>query len=530
MAHEASAVGTNQPGAADAVDARSLNLFKHIVENSDEEVLLIHTDGRIAYANPAARRNLGYTAEEFEHLSLAQIDPERGSNFTHRLANLRLQPQPTIETQHTTHDGRLIPKEVHAFIIKAGDEEYVCAFARDISARKRLEAEHCRLQEANQHAHTIEAISRLAGGIAHDFNNLLTSIRGYAELVLMLPDPPAGLTADVTEIKSAADKAAELTEQLLAFGRRQLLTPELLDLNAVLNNAAPMLKKLLGNEIQLTVETGTELGNLRADPHRIEQILVALLNNSREAMPNGGRVLLKTHRKTLRDVSTAPSGCRPGDYVVLSVTDTGCGMDAETLAHIFEPFFTTKERDRATGLSLPAVYGIVQQHGAVIEVTSERAQGTTFTLYFPAVSDVTPKPVVSPMSASTHRQGNILLVEDEESVQRLAARVLRDAGYQVLTANDAEAAMQVAAGFDDRIDLLVTDVIMPGINGRDLAETLQRRRPSMRVLYMSGYTEDILADRGIAGTDLNFIMKPFGLHEFRAKIESLLEENSRCNA
>jgi CheY-like chemotaxis protein len=353
----------------------------------------------------------------------------------------------------------------------------------------------------------MDAIGQLAGGIAHDFNNLLTAILGYCEMAGDRVRADATTAGFVDEIARAGQTAASLTRQLLAFSRRQMLQPAVLDVNGVLANVEKMLRRLIGEHIDLVLEPATTLRHVRADAGQLEQVVLNLAVNARDAMKHGGRLSLTTSNTVL--AADNARGLAPGDYVVLSVTDTGCGMDAATQAHIFEPFFTTKEPGKGTGLGLSTVYGIVTQSGGAVTVDSAVGRGTTFTILLPAV-DAAEEPATAP-AAPPRANGSetVLLVEDEPGVRSLARLALEGTGYTVLTAASAEEAIRLASAHRGRIHLILTDVIMPFMNGRELAEWLVVRHPDARVLFMSGYPDDVLTPHGLELAGTSFLHKPF---------------------
>jgi signal transduction histidine kinase len=372
----------------------------------------------------------------------------------------------------------------------------------------------------------LEAVGRLAGGVAHDFNNLLTAIIGYSELTLKKLEPNDPLRRNLTEIKAAGDRAAALTRQLLAFSRKQVMQPKVLDLNQVVSNLQKMLLRLIGEEYELRMNLGAELGNVKADPGQIEQVIMNLVLNARDAMPAGGKVSIETSNIHL-DESYAREHVSvvAGAYVMLAVSDSGTGIDENTRQHIFEPFFTTKEAGKGTGLGLSTVYGIVKQSGGNIWVYSEVGKGTTFKIYFPRITEQAeeykpPAAVVDvPKGSET-----ILLVEDAGLVRTLAREVLQTSGYRVFQAASAEEALLSCEKNKEPIDLLLTDVVMPGANGRQLAERLLKMYPQMRVLFMSGYTEDTIMHHGVLDDGINFIQKPFGPSALAVKVREVLDK------
>ncbi len=374
---------------------------------------------------------------------------------------------------------------------------------RDITVQRQLE------EEARQ-SRKLETAGRLAGGIAHDFNNLLTAILGTSEMLLSGLPPGSPERDDVEEIKRAATRAAGLTRQLLAFSRRQVLQPRILDLNQLVHGVETMLRRLIGEHITLGTRMAEDLWRVRADPGQLEQVIVNLCVNARDAMPTGGSLTVETRNLHFPGATHGPEAIMPaGPYVRLTVTDTGTGMEPQTLGHIFEPFFTTKEPGRGTGLGLATVYGIVKQSGGFIFVDTARGQGSRFRIYLPRVEGAVEGPEPQAEATPPRATGTILLVEDEEAVRRLARRVLEEVGYRVLEAADGPEALRLAERWDDAIDLVVTDVIMPGMSGQELSARLREQRPWLRILYVSGYTDDAILQHGTLLPNTSFLQKPF---------------------
>jgi len=392
----------------------------------------------------------------------------------------------------------------------AGSIADLVALALSASKRRQLEGQ---LRQAQK----MEAIGHLAGGVAHDFNNMLTAILGYCQLMLSQMRADDVLRSHIEQIQHASDRAAQLTRQLLAFGRKQVLNPRILDLNQVVEGLEPMLRRLIGEDINLSTVLAPDVGPVRADPGQIEQAVFNLIVNARDAMPNGGTVVIRT--------ANVAASAGAGEQVMLSVTDSGIGMDAHTLARIFEPFFTTKESGRGTGLGLPMVYGIVEQSGGRVEVWSEPGRGATFWIYFPRLSAeeaMVPEPA-PPVSVPQDVQGSeiILLVEDDKQVRTLVRLILERQGYRILEAATPQDAIQISDRTPDHIHLLLTDVVMPRMNGRELYERLRMSRPDMRVLFMSGYTEKAFA--ADAGPGVSLIQKPFEPAALTLRIREILD-------
>jgi signal transduction histidine kinase/DNA-binding response OmpR family regulator len=396
-------------------------------------------------------------------------------------------------------------------------------FTEDVTERRALE------QQLRQ-SQKMEAIGRLAGGIAHDFNNLLMVISGYSEFLLERLGPDPGLRGPAQEISSASERATSLTRQLLAFSRKQMLTPKVIDLNGVVTENLRMLTRLIGEDIDLVMIPAAELGPVKADPSQIEQVIMNLAVNARDAMPQGGRLTIETANVKLDEAyARLHAPVQPGDYTMLAITDTGVGMDSETQSQIFEPFFTTKGT-KGTGLGLSTVYGIVKQSDGYIWVYSEPAKGTSFKIYLPHVTTEEARLVEQPVATATTPtetpRETILVVEDELNLRRLTRQFLDNQGYTVLEAADGAAAVQICVAHQGTIHLLLTDVIMPGMNGRELAQRVSEIRPNMKVLYMSGYTENAIGHNGTLDAGVKLLQKPFTLHALKATVREVLDKTT----
>ncbi len=481
-----------------------------IIEATTDFVGIFDPTGRVRYLNRAARQLIGL-AEDAELTSLQIADlvphPAATSLLDAAVAHTLRAGSWAGEMTLLSRDGETIPVS-QVLIAHHGDDgrpAYLATIIRDMRERRRAEEEQRQSQK-------MEALGRLAGGIAHDFNNLLTVILGEADMLLddLQHDDP--LRASVAQIRQSGSRAATLTRQLLAFSRRQVLQPELIDLNAVIKGMEQLLRRLIGEDIVLTIVLASDLPAIRADPGQIEQVVLNLALNARDAMPEGGQLLIATSVGLLDpDDARLPAGGQPGPCAVLTVRDTGVGIAPETQVHIFEPFFTTKPRGRGTGLGLATVHGIVRQSGGHVWFASEPGHGTTFTVYLPAAEGAAlPAPVGPPAVIARPADGTVLLVEDDEGVRLLARQILRRAGFTVLEAADGQAALALAAGHRGPIDLLLTDVVMPGgLNGVQLAGAMRASRPAIAVVYMSGYIENARVDRSVRAGDGRFIQKPF---------------------
>ena len=423
------------------------------------------------------------------------------------------------EYRLTRKDGRVIWVSDTAVVVPGSESHPLMeGIIVDITERRLLENQ---LQQARR----MEAVGRLAGGVAHDFNNLLTIIKGYVELALNRCVGQTELQGNIQHIADASERAVTLVRQLLAFSRKQVLKPKLLDLNTIVLNMDKLLRRLMSENIEMKTQVGKNIGAVKADPSQIEQVILNLIVNARDAMPEGGKLLIETSNVELNSKFAPDQAVVPGTYVMLSVTDTGVGMSADTLAHIFEPFYTTKESNRGTGLGLSTVYGIVKQSGGHVSVYSEQGKGTTFKVYLPQVEDpLHPAPTAqAPDSASGKGNETILLVEDEPAVRELTRMVLSERGYAVLEAQNAEDAVRLAMKHAAGIHLLLTDVVMPGMSGHDLAKQLTAQHPNLRVLYMSGYTYNVFAETGTLEDGLSFLQKPFTPKALTQKVREALD-------
>jgi signal transduction histidine kinase/CheY-like chemotaxis protein len=381
-----------------------------------------------------------------------------------------------------------------------------------------------RSEEQLKQAQKLDALGRLAGGIAHDFNNLLSVMLGYSSSLFLEPGFSPSVRGQIGDIKMAAERAADLTLQLLAFSRQQVLEPQVVDLNASLSGLERMLKRVLGEDIELCLVLSENLGHVRVDPGQIEQVMLNMVINARDAMPTGGTLSIETSNFELDEVHAREHlGTGPGPHVLMTVSDTGCGMDKATQARIFEPFFTTKELGKGTGLGLATTFGIIKQSGGSIWVYSELGTGTTFKVYLPRV-DAPTGPARDTVSAP-EPQGSetLLVVEDEGQVRKLACSVLRKAGYRVIEAEDAEDALRMCTASTPAIDLLLTDVVMPKMSGRILAEHIVAVRPSIKVLFMSGYTDDAVLRHGVLDSGAAFLQKPLTPSNLTRKVREILD-------
>jgi len=481
--------------------------FRSFMNNTPAVAFMRDEQGRYVYVNKAFEALVGKPAAEIAGKTACDLWPPDIARQLAENDTLVLSEGRAMDFSETTRSEEGAEREWLAVKFPFRDKQgrrFVGCVSIDVTERKQLEDQ---LRQAQK----METVGRLAGGIAHDFNNLLTVVRGYAELLGERLGSDQKLRDFAQEIVKAGDRAASLTRQLLAYSRRQVLAPQVVDLNAIIANMENMLRRLIGEDIELVTVFSPDLGRVKADPAQLEQVVLNLCVNARDAMPQGGKLTIETANAVLgEDFVRSHRGARPGAQVMLAVSDTGGGMDAETQNHIFEPFFTTKVEGKGTGLGLATVYGIVKQSEGYIAVESKPRKGATFKVYLPRIEDAP----IAPKRAETSRlkvEGSetILLVEDEEAVRSLIQRVLESKGYKVLAAASPEEAVQAADGYAGPIDLLLTDVVMPTMSGHRLAEHLAFSRPQMKVLYMSGYTDDKILLGGLLESAAHFIQKPF---------------------
>jgi hypothetical protein len=480
---------------------------------------ILDSNGQHLEVNAAACKLYGYSAEEFSQLSVGDIQsPEDTRRF---LAELHNPARPAAsEWRHHTKDGRWIDVEIALHPISFGGETAELAVLMDITGRRQLEDQ---LRQAQK----MEALGLLTGGVAHDFNNLLTIITGYSQLILTKLGESDPNYHSAEQIVKAAERAGELTRRLLLFSRRRVPHAKILDLNQVVNSLGTMIRRLLGEEIELQINLAADLGSVNADAGRIEQVLLNLAVNGRDAMPHGGTLTIETANVTVDKAGVA----KPGPYVLLTVKDTGTGMDAATQAHAFEPFFTTKRAGSGTGLGLYTVAGIVKQSGGAVALTSKLGQGASFRVYLPRV-DRAPAAVkveAPKIAAAARGVETILLVEDDEMVRTLVRETMESKGYRVLEASDPLEAHVVASSYRGVIQLLITDVIMPKASGPKLAKQLLRISPHLKVLYMSGHTDRAILKRGVRRKEVAFLPKPFTPAELITKVREVLENGGRTN-
>ena len=505
---------------AEAALRASEERFRALVENSSDALLLIDAEGRITYLSPSSVRHLGWTAEQMVGRSIFDfLHPDDRELVGVRMAETLGHPGKTIVEQvrflHADGSWRIM---AGGGVNRLADPAVagIVVNVRDITDRRKLE-------EQLRQAQKMEAVGQLAGGVAHDFNNLLTAILGYCQLMLDEIPEEDPLRLDLLEIQAAGDRAASLTRQLLAFSRRQMLQPQVVDINMLVTQLEKLLRRLISEDVELVTALASDLRQVTVDPASVEQILVNLAVNARDAMPTGGRLTIET-ANVERDDTYAEThvAMRPGPYVMLAVSDTGAGIDAATRARVFEPFFTTKEQGKGSGLGLATVYGMVKQSGGYIWVYSELGHGTMFKVYLPPTAAPSVAQPAANASAGAPGWETVLLVEDEDAVRALAREVLRRHGYVVLEARHGVDAVRVAERHTDDIHLLVTDVVMPHMGGRDLAERLGAARPKMKTLFMSGYTDHALLPEDLT-PGAEFLQKPFTPEVFARRVRRILD-------
>ena len=498
--------------------------FRSLVTNAPYGICRCDSTGKMLDINPAFVAMLGYAnSEELigQHIHGLYADTDLWFNLADFLRSSS--PFQGVAAEWKRKDGTTTVVRVSGRSVTNGREGGVVfeLFAEDVTERRALE------QQLRQ-AQKMEAVGRLAGGIAHDFNNLLMVISGYTEFLLEKLNGAPDLRAPAQEIASAAERASSLTRQLLAFSRKQMLAPKIVNLNDVVTENLKMLTRMIGEDIDLVMVPGVNLWSVRADSGQIEQVIMNLAVNARDAMPTGGKLTIEISNTTLDDAyARVHAPLQPGDYVMVAINDTGAGMDAETQSHIFEPFFTTKG-PKGTGLGLSTVYGIIKQSGGYIWVLSELGRGTTFEIYLPRVASVG-QALAAPAAAKSESRvpepgtETVLLVEDEANWRYLARQYLEKQGYKVIEAADGAVAMQIAVAHEGVIHLLLTDVIMPGMNGRELAQRISEIRPNVKILYMSGYTENVVGHNGMLDAGVRLLQKPFNLRDLKIKVREVLD-------
>jgi PAS domain S-box-containing protein len=485
---------------------KSESMFRLLFSHTPLPMWVFDTETlQFLQVNEATTKQYGYSEEEFRGMTVRQVRPDGDApSFEQNVEEWKQDGRHQGQWQHKKRDGKSFEVDVISHKLEYAGRSVRLVVAQDVSERVLLEGQ---LRQAQK----MEAIGRLAGGVAHDFNNLLMVIKGHTELLLNVLPPSDHVTRKIEQIDRSADRATALTRQLLAFSRMQVLQPRAMNLNSVVEEMGKLIPRLIGEDIELVVRMFADLGTIRADASQMEQIIMNLAVNSRDAMPNGGRFTIETSNVELDNLYRAAHPIvQPGKYVLLAVSDTGTGMDAQTQAHIFEPFFTTKEQGKGTGLGLATVYGVVKQSGGFIWVYSELGKGTTFKIYLPRVDEPAASIPVVQMSSQVFRgTETVLLAEDEQDVREVAREFLESAGYEVLEASGAEIALEIAAAHEGAIDLLITDMVMPGISGQELARRMRNLREGIKVIYMSGYSEHAAGEAAKCDAAAVVLTKPF---------------------
>jgi two-component system cell cycle sensor histidine kinase/response regulator CckA len=507
--------------SAQEADERYRMLF-----GSNPQPMWVFDVGTLAFleVNDAAVRHYGYSRDEFLSMTIMDIlPPEDVPGLHHSLERASSQRGDVALTQHQRKDGTIIDMELVSHEMELDGRRARLVLATDISERIRTRAALHQSEEQLRQAQRMDAAGRLAGGVAHVFNNLLTTIHGFSDLLLRQIPPEDRRRKDVEQIRKAADRGAALTRQLLSFGRPQPLEPRAIALNGVVGNMEGLIQRLIGADIRLVTELRPGLGDVKMDPSQLEQILINLVLNARDAMPSGGTLTIETGERQISG-STRRRSVRPGRYVVLAVSDTGSGMDGDTLSRVFEPFFTSQASGNRAGLGLSIVYNIVKQSGGVVRLSSEPGLGTMVKVFLPKVESEE----VAVVEPPTGLQGDetVLVVEDEDGVRELLWKILTEHGHTVLEARHGRDALSVAEGYHHPIQLLVSDVVMPEMGAGELADQLLSRRPEMKVLFISGYTNDEVVRRGVSQKDTAFIQKPFTAEDLMRKVREVLDSKT----
>ncbi len=499
-----------------------------IVESSEDAILSAGLDGTITSWNRGAEVLYLYSAAEITGQPMRLLVTPATADSERRMFEAAARGEAVLpcESERCRKDGSIIEVSLTVSPVRdaSGTVIGISEIVRDLTARRLTEAALRRTEEQFRQAQKMEAVGRLAGGVAHDFNNLLSVVLSYSSFALEHLSAGDPLRSDVEQIEIAGKRATELTRQLLAFSRQQVLQPRVLDLNQVVLAMKLMLGRLLGEDIELAISMGSELGRVLADQGQIEQVVMNLAVNARDAMPHGGRLTIETVNIQLDNPYVGSHlGVAPGDYVMLAISDSGIGMDAATRARIFEPFFTTKELGKGTGLGLSTVFGIVEQSGGHVGVYSEPGRGCTFKVYLPRTDRIAPTVSSGRTSGDLRGTETILLVEDEPQVRAAACSILRRKGYHVLETSNGGEAFLLSQDFGAKIHLLLTDVVMPRMSGRKLSERLGLERPEMKVLFVSGYTDDAIVHHGVLDAGVSFLQKPFTPDSLLRKVRDVLD-------
>jgi two-component system cell cycle sensor histidine kinase/response regulator CckA len=499
-------------------------LFTLIGENAADMIAVVTVQGERLYNSPSYEKLLGYTPADLEKTSAyEQIHPDDKPAVKAAAEEAKktgIGRRVEYRIRHKSGEWRVLESTASAVRNAHGEVEKLIIVNRDITERRQLEQQLLLSQR-------LEAVGKLSGGIAHDFNNILGVIIGYSEALQETIGADDPMREAVDEIEKAGQRAAALTQQLLAFSRKQVLEPKILDLNSIVADVEKMLRRLIGADVELEIISDPTIGKVKADRGQIEQVILNLAVNARDAMQQGGRLKIETRNADLdANDSRRKRYVVPGHYVMLQVSDTGMGMSAEVQSHIFEPFYTTKEQGKGTGLGLATVYGVIKQSGGYIWLESEIGKGSTFQVYLPRAEGVEEETARIEPSFKTRGSGTILVAEDESSLRKLTCNTLKESGYRVLEAEDGAKAIEIAAQFDKDIHLLLTDIVMRGMNGRELADKMSSGRPRMKVLYMSGYTDGAVATHGVLESGIVILRKPFSRKQLQQSVGEMLAKTT----
>ena len=505
--------------------------YRLVLEANPDPIIVYDNEGKVIYLNPAFTGVFGWSLEERIGKKMDDFVPEENLLETRMMIDMVIAGQnfSGIETRRLTREGKIIPVNISGACYRnqEGKMEASVINLRDITESKRLEAEKEKMEEQYRQAQKMEAIGQLAGGVAHDFNNMLNIILGYSQMALMKIEISSPLHTNIQEIMNAARRSADLVRQLLAFARKQTIAPKTLDLNDAVAGTLNMLRKLIGENIDLLWMPAANLWSVKMDPAQVDQIVANLAVNARDSIPGVGKITIETGKAEFDEAYCAQhADFVPGQYVLLAVSDNGCGMDKETREQIFDPFFTTKEVGKGTGMGLSTVYGIVKQNNGFIDVYSEPGKGTTFRIYLPRLGEDEGPAINEPSAQAKPLTGmeTVLLVEDEETLLKMGKMMLEELGYTVLAADSPKGAFQLAEQYAGDIHMVLTDVVMPEMSGRDLMKRLSDLRPGIKCLFMSGYPANVIAHRGILDDGVHFLQKPFFMNDLAAKVREAMEK------
>ncbi len=510
-------------------ESQSTEILAKAIHFINECVIITDLKGNIVYTNEVTQKTYGYTATELLNQPASLLASRENSSNLEAIYQKTLNGGWRGRVMNRRKTGEEFPVDVSTSAIRddRGEALALIAVTRDVTEQKTAEEALHHAELKIQAMQKIEAIGQLAGGIAHDFNNMLTVINGYTQMMLEARDTKEKQKKNLIQILEAGEKAKRMTQQLLAFGRRQHMKPVVMNLNHVIKDMSRLLKRVIGEDIELRTHLEADLGHVKLDQSQVEQIVMNLAINARDAMLRGGRLTIETANVELDEDygQSHIAYIRKGRYVMFAVSDNGAGMDSEVQSRIFEPFFTTKETGKGTGLGLATVYGIVKQSNGYIWAYSEKNIGTTFKLYFPIVDEPVSSAAGEKPAQPQHYSGTekILLVEDEESVRRVVKKLLSDCGYQVSATNNGKEALEFCRENSEQFDMLITDIVMPQLGGIELANELIPQYPEMKVMYMSGYTDKTIVKHGVLGADAAYIQKPFSINDFSRRVREILD-------